>query len=488
VNQQSTSLWETLDALVKSLISQQKSIRCALRETTKLASPSTFDINNPAPANRPTGGTIVAAEVAPLTSSPSSPESQPPITTILGPPAADAPANGRADPGDESLAPHAIQPSPQDAMDFLLHPVEVERGRRAAENYLSTCRNDETRRFAEEALETLATVISGGHCDSLGFPWQQVRPFHGAAALTILKEKGAPARVEALRCRRDSTRSYRVVPESYPPGQVQKIRTTLTKVIEECSELGFVRTSHEDSLTDAPSRPAKAKTTASSGSTRKTPSKQTRPAARGRLLGDGELRALSAACSTSKNAEGSRDAVFFSLVNSGLKIAEITGLTLDSVRFSNKTGICSITSQTGSKGAHGRRVELSNDEMICLEDWLDYRGNRDGPLLCTVGRANKIEGKRLSTAFLKELCERRAKQAEVAEFVPNDLSHSAEALTQHRKDVKKRAAKQAQNSLSDAERVLFANSDDADGLESKQDLGENLAGTAIRFPFLGLSI
>ena len=53
------------------------------------------------------------------------------------------------------------------------------------------------------------SVISGGRCDSLGFPWQQVRPFHGAAALTILREKGAPARIEALRCRRDTTRSYR---------------------------------------------------------------------------------------------------------------------------------------------------------------------------------------------------------------------------------------------------------------------------------------
>ena len=422
----------------------------------------------------------MAAEVAPLTSSPSSLESQPPITTALDQPAADAPAHGQAHPSEEPLAPHSIQPSPQDAIDFLLHPVEIERGRRAAENYLSSCRSDETRRFAEEALETLATVISGGYCDSLEFPWQQVRPFHGAAALTILKAKGAPARIEALRCRRDSTRSYRVVPEIYPPGQVQKIRTTLTKVIEQCSELGFVRTTQEVSLTNTGSRPGTAKTD-SNTSARKAPAKQTKAATPGRLLGDGELRALSAACSTSSNAEGSRDAVFFSLVNCGLKIAEITGLTVDSVRFSNKTGICSIAAQTGSKGARGRRVDLSNDEMICLEDWLDYRGNGDGPLLCTVGRANKIEGKRLTTVILKELCERRAKQAEVAVFVPNDLSHSAEALTQHRKAVKKKAAKEAQNSLSDGERVLFSGGPD-------RERDEASSTTAIRFPFLGLGI
>jgi integrase len=354
--------------------------------------------------------------------------------------------------------------SPQDEMDFLLHPLEVARGRTAAEDYLNACRNDESRRFAEEALETLATVISGGYCDSLEFPWQQVRPFHGAAALTILKEKGAPARIEALRCRRDTTRNYRVVPENYPPSQVQKIRTTLTKVIERCSELGFVATDEEPTI----ATPTKTKSS----------TKKARSATAGRLLGDGELRALSAACSTSSNAEGSRDAVFFALVRCGLKIAEITGLTVESVRFSNKTGVCSIVSKTGSKAARGRRVELSNDELIGLEDWLDYRGNAGGPLLCTLGRAGKVEGKRLTTALLKELCERRGKQAEVVDFVPNDLSRSAESLTQHRKAVKKRAAKESQNSPSTAERVLF------DGVSSEDDSN----GEAIRFPFLGLGI
>lgn len=353
--------------------------------------------------------------------------------------------------------------SPQDDMDFLLHPLEVARGRTAAENYLNTCRSDESRRFAEEALETLATVISGGHCDSLGFPWQQVRPFHGAAALTILKEKGAPARIEALRCRRDTTRSYRVVPENYLPSQVQKIRTTLTKVIAACSDLGFVATDEE--LTPAPAKS-------------KSAPKKAKSAATARLLGDGELRALSAACATFSNAEGSRDAVFFALVNCGLKIAEITSLTIESVRFSNKTGACSIVSKAGSQGARGRRVELTNDELICLEDWLDYRGNADGPLLCTLGRAGKIEGKRLTTALLKELCERRGKQAEVVDFVPNDLSRSAEALTQHRKAVRKRVAKESQNSPSTAERLLF---------DSAHSEAESTSET-IRFPYLGLGL
>ena len=396
----------------------------------------------------------MAADLAPLTSSEAdasvaSPEAQPPSI----------------EPTSQEFVESSPRLSPQDAVDFLLHPTEVARGRTAAESYLSTCRSEETRRFAEEALETLATVISGGRCDSLEFPWQQVRPFHGAAALTILKEKGAPARIEALRCRRDTTRSYRVVPESYPPGQVQKIRTALTKVIAECSELGFVSGTEQDS---APA-PSEGKKNA----------KKTKSAARGRLLGDGELRALGAAAAAFGNAEGRRDAILFALVNRGLKIAEITALTIESVRFSNKTGACSIISRTSSGGTRGRRVDLTNDELISLEDWLDHRGDEDGALLCTLGRAGKVEGKRLTMGILKEVCERRAKQAEVADFVPNDLSRSAEALTEHRKIVKKRAAKEAQESNSSAEQLLY------DGANS---VTVEPSSEAICFPFQGLAI
>lgn len=377
-------------------------------------------------------------------------------------------------------------PSPQDSIDFVLHPVEMAKGRRAAENYLSSFKSEENRLLAEEALETLATVISGGKCASLDFPWQQVRPYHGAAALTILKEKGAPARIEALRCRWDSTRSYRVVPECFPPRQVQKIRSTLSKVIEECSELGFL--SEEESA--SPPMPARssARTRRPSASARnagKTRSRSqtstsraagSRAAGKGRLLGNGELRALVATCAAEDTVEGSRDAVLFSLVYRGLKIAEITSLTLESIRFSNKTGVCQILARPSRGTARGRRVALTNDELICLEDWLEHRGDHDGPLLCTIGRGGKIEGKRLTVALLKSICEQRGAQAEVQPFVPNDLSKSADALTEHRKAARKRSSRKANESSTKADRVLFDGDDDP----------ASHGGETIRFPFLGL--
>ncbi|MEZ4292686.1 MAG: hypothetical protein R3E53_19980, partial [Myxococcota bacterium] len=140
------------------------------------------------------------------------------------------------------------------------------------------------------------------------------------------------------------------------------------------------------------------------------------------------------------------------------------------------SGVCTIVVRPRS-GGRARRVELSNDELICLEDWLDLRGNAPGPLLCTVGRNGQIEGKRLTLAMLTEIFEKRAQQAEVTPFTPNDLSRSAEALVDHRKASRRRAARRAQDQLSEAEQLLFEGQIEPDG-----------EGEAIRFPFLGLNI
>lgn len=353
--------------------------------------------------------------------------------------------------------------SPQDSVDFLLHPAELAKGRRAAENYLSTFRTEESRRAAEEMLETLATVISGGKCDSVEFPWQQVRPYHGAAALTILKERGAPARIETLRCRKNSARSFRAVPTSYPPREVQKIRSTLTKVIEECNELGFL-------VGETMAQPRKARGPAQG-------KRAARSVQRNRLLADGELRALVSACASDATAAGFRDAVFFALVYRGLRIAEIVGLTLESVRFSSKTGVCTIATSPGRSGGRGRRIELTNDELIVLEDWLDHRGDAGGPLLGPLGKNGKLEGKRLTTAMMTQICEERGRQAEVASFTPTDLSRSADALNDHRKQTRRSAAKESEAFHSAADRILF------DAEESSA-----MASEMIRFPFLGLGI
>ena len=124
--------------------------------------------------------------------------------------------------------------------NFSLSPHDVAKGERAAHTYISSLKTGENQKAAEEALDTLAAIISGGICDATSFPWHQVQPYHGALAFTILKEKGAPAHIEAMRCRADDTRKYQPVPEAYPTKQVQRIKSSFKGVMGQCQSLGFI--------------------------------------------------------------------------------------------------------------------------------------------------------------------------------------------------------------------------------------------------------
>ena len=82
--------------------------------------------------------------------------------------------------GDDPLA--------GESADFILEPNEVAMGAKAVESYLETLKPGDGRRSAEDALHTLALLFTEGVCDAYEFPWHQVKAYHGAAALHLLKE------------------------------------------------------------------------------------------------------------------------------------------------------------------------------------------------------------------------------------------------------------------------------------------------------------
>lgn len=306
-----------------------------------------------------------------------------------------------------------------DTADFCLSPEEVRKGEQAVSSYISSVKPPDGRRIAEEALDTLATVISGGLCDAQSFPWHQVRAYHGALALSIIKEPGAPAHVEALRCRQDENRKYQVVPEAYLGKQVLKMKHTLRGVIETCGELGFIS---EDEMLAAvpPSRSATSGSKAKSGKPQPAKSKT-----RERTLEDGEVRALLAACSMGSSTSGSRDLLMIGLAYMGaLRTVDLVNLTLDDLHYDSKRGKVTLkVRQTGSKRA--KHLPLENEQLIALEDWLEVRGRETGPLFCPVTRSHRVEVKRMSAAEVSELCEHRAERSGVRPFVPNDLARSS---------------------------------------------------------------
>ncbi|MDE0887070.1 MAG: site-specific integrase [Myxococcota bacterium] len=294
------------------------------------------------------------------------------------------------------------QADSSESADFCLTPEEITRGRQTFGACLETFKAGEPRRLAEEALDILAAVISDGACAGRNFPWQQMRGYHAALTLSIVRETGSPSRVEALLCRHDDTRKFQQVADRYSPKQVQRMNNCLKKIAEESKRLGFTEESE----------PETAKPTARSKS------------AQQRQIDEGEVRALIAVSLMDTTCQGPRDALMIGLAFAGgLRTVDLVNLNLDNMRFDAKSGRVSVKFKApGAKRA--RHIPLPNDQLIALEDWLAARGRKAGPLFCPTARSAEINVKRMTAAQMRELCDLRSEQAGVTPFAPNDLARS----------------------------------------------------------------
>lgn len=347
--------------------------------------------------------------------------------------------------GDERLA--------GESADFILEPEEVQRGAKAVQSYLESLKTVDVRRTAEDALHTLALLFTDGVCDAHEFPWQQVKAYHGAAALQILKEEGTPARIESLRFDRDPTRKYRQVPTAYGAKHVQKLRNSLRRVLSECHKLGFLSDEERAAALEMPKADGKR-------------------VVRGRVLGASEFRALTSACGVDSTPEGPRDALILSLgYQGGLWANEMLALNLKDMKFDNRRGQVTVYVK-GTKDSRGRTVPLQNGALIALEDWLEARGDADGPLLCPVRKNGTVEVRRLTASAVRQCLDKRAEEAGVAPFAPNDLRRSSvSARTQGRA----RRAREAAPVMQVASSPLFGVSGEAPVRDTTE---------AVHFPYL----
>jgi integrase/recombinase XerD len=291
------------------------------------------------------------------------------------------------------------------AADFCIEPQEIEKGQAAAANFLDSTKSAEERSASEEALETLALLLSSGECKGTDFPWHQVRAHHAQAAFTTLKEEGAPGRLEILRCRVDPNRKYKQVADNFTAKNVKSLRLSIRRVLKECTALGFLS---EDDFAR----------TISPKTARRSDSK--------RIVTYGEFRALLAICDLDSNVGGLRDGlIFYFLYHGGLRLSELTSIVVDDLGFDQETGL--VTVNTGkAKNQKQRQVPLPNEALIALEDWLEVRGSHQGPLLNVIKKNQRVEQKRLTGPDIKAICEKRAQQAGVALFSADEMRKSTE--------------------------------------------------------------
>jgi integrase len=294
-----------------------------------------------------------------------------------------------------------------EAADFFLEPEQVEMGSQAVSSYLNSLKPGDGRRSAEDALQSLALLFSDGACEADQFPWQQVKAYHGAAAINILKQKGTPARLEALRFERDTSRKYRQVPPAYSSQHVQKLRSSLRRVLTACHKLGFLTNEELEHAIELPK--------AVDG----------RPT-RGRMLSSSEFRALTSACELDKRIRGCRDALILSLgYQGGLWVNEIVALAVKDMKYDTRRAQVTVYVK-GGKDKRARTVPLRTGALIALEDWLAGRGDDEGPLLCPIRKGTgRVEVRRLTATAIRQICLKRAEAAGVQPFSPNDLRRSA---------------------------------------------------------------
>lgn len=310
------------------------------------------------------------------------------------------------------------------AADFSIEVDEIQKGQAAAANFLESLKGEELT-TSREALETLALVFSTGVCEGVDFPWHQVRAHHGQAAFNILKEDGAPSKLESLRCQLDPHHKFRQDSPKFSSKKLQKFRTALQRVLRQSRDLGYMS---KDDLTRVIS-----------------PNKEI-PREGDRIVSHGEFRALLVACRVDAHAESLRDRlIFYFLYHSGLKLIELLALAIDDLHFNQKTQ--QVTIKTGkAKNQKSRRVSLPNEALISLEDWLEQRGNEEGALLNPVTKNHKIEVRRMTSEDVKTACDKRAKEVGVAPFTPEELRASPGTMIDLEKAERKKAKLAAEES------------------------------------------
>ena len=112
----------------------------------------------------------------------------------------------------------------------------------------------------------------------------------------MLKETGAPTKLESLRCQLDPHHKFRQDSEKFPNKKIQRFRTTLKSVLKKSRDLGYISSEEWDRVN--------------------SPKKAVIPRAGERIVSHGEFRALLLACQQAEGTESVWSSTFFITVDS----------------------------------------------------------------------------------------------------------------------------------------------------------------------------
>lgn len=230
-----------------------------------------------------------------------------------------------------------------------------------------------SRRPQKQALDLIASLLTGSTTDCLTLNWSAIRYQHTAAVRGRLLDK-------------------------YAPATANRILSALRGVLEQTWLLGQM--SAEDYHRAARLSPVIG---------------ETLPAGR-ELLAE-EIAALIQNCIEDESPIGIRDSAIISILfGAGLRREEITKLDLDDYNPEDANLVIR------GKRSKQRFTYLGDGALAALMNWLDLRGEYAGPLFVPAkSNATLRHGCRLSPQSIYYLLKIRAQRAGVKPFSPHDL-------------------------------------------------------------------
>lgn len=231
-----------------------------------------------------------------------------------------------------------------------------------------------SRRTMREALNTIASILTGGTADALQIPWGELQFQHTTAIRAQLAEK-------------------------YSAATANKMLSALRGALKAAHALGQMDSDQYSRATDL-----------------KAIQGETLP--HGRAIAGGEIAALMEACSRDSSADGARDAAIIAIMRAGgLRRAEVCTLELSDLH----------TDQTGTalhvrgKRNKQREVPLAQGALDAVTDWLTIRGTAAGALFHPITKGGSIERRAMTPQALYDVLTKRAAEAGVKNLSPHDF-------------------------------------------------------------------
>lgn len=225
-----------------------------------------------------------------------------------------------------------------------------------------------------QALNAIASLLTNGSADALTLDWAALRYKHTSAIRFALSEK-------------------------YAPATANKMLGALRRVLKEALLLDLIE----------PQDYQKATAIKDIKFTREL---------RGRALSREEVASLIDVCKRDANpVMGARDAALMAILRGGgLRREEAVKLEMRDLNV----GESSLKIRSG-KGGKDRTVYLPPLLLSLVEDWVRIRGKAKGALLCHIKKGGSVVVRRLTAQSVWYILEKRATEADVANFSPHDF-------------------------------------------------------------------